>query len=100
MGQERASGWARILGRLAHLNDAKIMQMYHATAPPRRYTTTTDMSPELARLFDQITILQIEISDARRKPKPSPRLLWDVWLTVALLVLCASLLATPLSSGY
>ena len=60
----------------------------------------TLMSPELARVCNQITVLQIEISDARRQPKPLLRLLWDVWLTVAVLVLCASLLAAPLFSGY
>ncbi len=87
-------------GRLAHLNGAKIMQMHHVIAPPRCYTTNTDMSPELSRLCNQIAVLQIEISDARRQPKPSLRLLWDVWLTVAVLVLCASLLAAPLFSGY
>ena len=58
------------------------------------------MSPDLARQFDQVSILQIETSDARRQPKPSPRLLRDVMLAVALLVLCASLLAAPLFGAY
>ena len=87
-------------GRLAHLNGAKIMQMHHVIAPPRRYTANTDMSPELSRLCNQIAVLQIDISDTRQQPEPSLRLLRDVWLTVAVLLLCASLLAAPLFSGY
>jgi hypothetical protein len=51
------------------------------------------MSPELSRLCDQISILQIEISDVRRQPELSPRLPWQVHFLLILLLALLLLLA-------
>jgi hypothetical protein len=51
------------------------------------------MSPELSSLCDQITVLQIEISDAHRQPEPSPRLPWQVHLLLILILALLLLLS-------